>query len=144
MGMKFRLVAQPIFKIVLENKILDSCVYSKQLSTYVESVITRIFIWHPCALSGSVSTQHGSYTHPPPMNCPHCNSTHTTQLRRTTELGYPVFRCRERKRTSNEWHSLRNTLRCVARSGITLCVSVKTGHRFVSVPLTLAHFRPST
>lgn len=36
------------------------------------------------------------------MNCPHCNSTHTTQLRRTTELGYPVFRCRECKRTFNE------------------------------------------
>lgn len=36
------------------------------------------------------------------MNCPHCNSTHTTQLRRTTELGYPVFRCRKCKRTFNE------------------------------------------
>ena len=29
------------------------------------------------------------------MNCPHCNSTHTTQLGRTTELGYSVFRCHE-------------------------------------------------
>ena len=36
------------------------------------------------------------------MNCPHCNSTHTTQLGKTTELGYPVFRCRECKRTFNE------------------------------------------
>ena len=36
------------------------------------------------------------------MNCPHCNSTHTTQLGRTTELGYPVFRCQECKRTFNE------------------------------------------
>jgi len=36
------------------------------------------------------------------MNCPHCNSTHTTRLGRTTELGYPVFRCRECKRSFNE------------------------------------------
>lgn len=36
------------------------------------------------------------------MNCPHCNSTHNTQLGRTTELGYSVFRCRKCKRTFNE------------------------------------------
>ncbi|WP_250126397.1 IS6 family transposase [Chroococcidiopsis sp. CCMEE 29] len=36
------------------------------------------------------------------MNCPHCNSTHTTQLGRTTELGYRVFRCRECKSSFNE------------------------------------------
>ncbi len=36
------------------------------------------------------------------MNCPHCHATHTTQLGRTTELGYPVLRCRECKRTFNE------------------------------------------
>ena len=36
------------------------------------------------------------------MNCPHCNSTHTNHLGRTTELGYPVFRCKECKRTFNE------------------------------------------
>jgi len=35
------------------------------------------------------------------MNCP-CHSTHTTGLRRTTKLGYRVFRCRECKRTFNE------------------------------------------
>lgn len=36
------------------------------------------------------------------MNCPHCHSSHTTHLGRTTELGYPVFRCRECKRSFNE------------------------------------------
>jgi transposase-like protein len=36
------------------------------------------------------------------MNCPHCHSTHTTQLGRRTELGYSVFRCRECKRSFNE------------------------------------------
>ena len=35
------------------------------------------------------------------MNCPHCHSTVTTQLKRTTELGYSVFRCRECKRSFN-------------------------------------------
>ncbi len=36
------------------------------------------------------------------MNCPHCNSTKTKQLKRTTELGYSVFRCRECNRSFNE------------------------------------------
>lgn len=36
------------------------------------------------------------------MNCPHCNSTRTTQLQRTTDLGYAMFRCKECCRTFNE------------------------------------------
>jgi len=36
------------------------------------------------------------------MNCPHCCSTHTTQLQRTTDLGYAVFRCKECCRKFNE------------------------------------------
>jgi transposase-like protein len=36
------------------------------------------------------------------MNCPHCCSTYTTQLQRTTDLGYAVFRCQECRRTFNE------------------------------------------
>jgi transposase-like protein len=36
------------------------------------------------------------------MNCPHCHSTQATKLKRTTELGYWVFQCRECKRTFNE------------------------------------------
>lgn len=36
------------------------------------------------------------------MNCPHCLSSQTTQLKRTTELGYLVFRCCECHRTFNE------------------------------------------
>ena len=36
------------------------------------------------------------------MNCPHCHSTQTTQLQRTTDLGYAVFRCQSCGRTFNE------------------------------------------
>lgn len=36
------------------------------------------------------------------MNCPHCSSSCTTQLQRTTDLGYLVFQCKECCRTSNE------------------------------------------
>jgi len=36
------------------------------------------------------------------MNCPYCLSSQTTQLERTTELGYLVFRCHECKRTFNK------------------------------------------
>lgn len=36
------------------------------------------------------------------MNCPHSYATNTSQLGRTTELGYWVFRCRECKRSFNE------------------------------------------
>nr|WP_242043251.1 DDE-type integrase/transposase/recombinase [Leptolyngbya sp. FACHB-671] len=36
------------------------------------------------------------------MNCPHCSSTHTTRLQRTTDLGYAMFRCKACYRTCNE------------------------------------------
>lgn len=36
------------------------------------------------------------------MNCPHCHSFKTTQLKRTTNLGYPVYRCKSCQRTFNE------------------------------------------
>ncbi len=36
------------------------------------------------------------------MNCPHCSSCATTQLSRTTSLGYKVFRCRACRRIFNE------------------------------------------
>jgi transposase-like protein len=36
------------------------------------------------------------------MNCPHCHCTRTTQLQRTTDLGYAVFRCTGCDRTFNE------------------------------------------
>ena len=36
------------------------------------------------------------------MNCPHCTSGDTTRLKRTTNLGYPVFRCNNCDRTFNE------------------------------------------
>ncbi|MEL7086637.1 MAG: IS6 family transposase [Cyanobacteria bacterium J06597_1] len=36
------------------------------------------------------------------MNCPHCTSSYTTRLKRTTNLGYPVFRCHSCDRTFNE------------------------------------------
>ena len=36
------------------------------------------------------------------MNCPHCHSTQTTQLQRTTDLGYAVFHCQSCGRTFNE------------------------------------------
>lgn len=36
------------------------------------------------------------------MNCPHCHSTQTTKLQRTTDLGYAVFRCAGCDRTFNE------------------------------------------
>ncbi len=36
------------------------------------------------------------------MNCPHCHSTQTTQLERTTDLGYAVFRCQSCGRIFNE------------------------------------------
>lgn len=66
-----------------------------------ESVRTGISIWHSSAISGSVSTLKYLYS-AAPMNCPHCHSTRTTKLKRTTELGYLVFRCRECNRTFNE------------------------------------------
>ena len=37
-----------------------------------------------------------------PMDCPHCQCTETRQLKRTTDLGYTVFRCRGCGRTFNE------------------------------------------
>ena len=36
------------------------------------------------------------------MNCPHCNSAAVSQLQRTTNLGYRMFRCKECRRTYNE------------------------------------------
>ena len=36
------------------------------------------------------------------MNCPHCHCTRTTQLQRTTDLGYAVCRCIGCDRTFNE------------------------------------------
>ena len=36
------------------------------------------------------------------MNCPHCNSTTVSQLIRTTNLGYGMFRCKVCRRTYNE------------------------------------------
>lgn len=36
------------------------------------------------------------------MDCPHCLCTEPRRLKRTTDLGYAVFRCRGRDRTSNE------------------------------------------
>lgn len=36
------------------------------------------------------------------MTCPHCLSNCTSQLQRTTNLGYPVFHCRNCDRTFNE------------------------------------------
>ncbi|MEO0804595.1 MAG: IS6 family transposase [Cyanobacteria bacterium J06642_2] len=36
------------------------------------------------------------------MNCPHCMSSDTTRLKRTTNLGYPVFRCHNCEHTFNE------------------------------------------
>ncbi len=36
------------------------------------------------------------------MTCPHCQSNNTTRLKRTTNLGYPVFRCHNCDRTFNE------------------------------------------
>jgi transposase-like protein len=36
------------------------------------------------------------------MNCPHCLSTQTSQLKRTTDLGYAVFHCKTCQRTFNE------------------------------------------
>ncbi|MGK7911787.1 MAG: IS6 family transposase, partial [Synechococcus sp.] len=36
------------------------------------------------------------------MNCPHCTSSNTTRLKRTTNLGYSVFRCHTCDRTFNE------------------------------------------
>lgn len=36
------------------------------------------------------------------MQCPHCHSQYTTQLQRQTQLGYPVFSCRDCKHTFNE------------------------------------------
>ncbi|MBD3885998.1 IS6 family transposase, partial [Phormidium tenue FACHB-886] len=36
------------------------------------------------------------------MNCPHCSSTHTTRLQRTTDLGYAMYRCKACYRTCNE------------------------------------------
>jgi hypothetical protein len=36
------------------------------------------------------------------MNCPHCDSTRTTRLQRTTNLGYAMFRCKDCWRTFNE------------------------------------------
>ena len=36
------------------------------------------------------------------MDCPHCHSTQTTPLKRTTDLGYAVFRCKHCQHTFNE------------------------------------------
>ena len=36
------------------------------------------------------------------MDCPHCHSTRTTKLQRTTDLGYAVFSCKDCGRTFNE------------------------------------------
>ncbi len=36
------------------------------------------------------------------MDCPHCHSTRTTKLQRTTDLGYAVFSCKDCCRTFNE------------------------------------------
>ena len=36
------------------------------------------------------------------MDCPHCHSTRTTKLQRTTELGYAAFSCKDCGRTFNE------------------------------------------
>ena len=36
------------------------------------------------------------------MDCLHCHSTRTTQLTRTTDLGYTVFRCKNYQHTFNE------------------------------------------
>jgi len=36
------------------------------------------------------------------MDCPHCHSTRTTKLQRTTELGYAAFSCKGCGRTFNE------------------------------------------
>jgi putative transposase len=36
------------------------------------------------------------------MNCPNCCAARTTRLRRTTNLGYAMFRCRDCCRTFNE------------------------------------------
>ena len=36
------------------------------------------------------------------MDCPYCHSPHTTPLKRTTDLGYAVFRCQHCQRTFNE------------------------------------------
>ena len=36
------------------------------------------------------------------MDCPYCHSPHTTPLKRTTDLGYTVFRCQHCQRTFNE------------------------------------------
>lgn len=36
------------------------------------------------------------------MNCPHCCSSNTASLKRTTKLGYPLHRCRNCSQTFNE------------------------------------------
>ena len=36
------------------------------------------------------------------MNCPHCHSNDTIRLKRTTNLGYSIFRCHTCERTFNE------------------------------------------
>ena len=36
------------------------------------------------------------------MDCPHCRGAETRRLRRTTDLGYPVFRCQGCDRSFNE------------------------------------------
>jgi putative transposase len=36
------------------------------------------------------------------MTCPHCHSGETSKLSATTDLGYPVFRCRACRRKFNE------------------------------------------
>ena len=36
------------------------------------------------------------------MKCPHCNSAAVSQLIRTTNLGYRMFRCKVCRRTYNE------------------------------------------
>ena len=36
------------------------------------------------------------------MTCPHCQSCETAKLSGTTDLGYPIFRCRACRRKFNE------------------------------------------
>ena len=36
------------------------------------------------------------------MDCPHCRGSETRRLSRTTDLGYPIFRCQSCGRTFNE------------------------------------------
>jgi len=68
-----------------------------------ESVRTESSLWHPSTISSSIKyLLKYLYSALLSMNCPHCNSTDITQLARTTDLGYFVFRCKKCKRSFNE------------------------------------------